>query len=179
MSVLLTRHVPRPSRAEVQDFYHRHRPLYFLPEAVHAAHIVRNVNSEAEEMDAREALRQAEAELARGKAFAQVADRFSDCKGVGGSVGWVVRGQMVPEFEEVVFALEVGRCSHLFRTVFGLHLATVLNKRPDGYRPFEDVRPEIAARLLAERREHVLQQAVAAMEGASEIRFGEEDEPNA
>lgn len=40
MSALLTRHVPRPSRADCEVFYKFNRQLYFQPEAVHAAHVV-------------------------------------------------------------------------------------------------------------------------------------------
>ena len=171
MSAGLTRHVPRPGRAEVEEFYRRNRNLYLQPEAVQAAHIVRNIQQDKEEAEAMRHLEQAEAELARGKAFAQVADRYSDCKGVGGSVGWIARGQMVPAFEDVVFGLKPGQRSTIFKTVFGLHIATVLKKRAEGFQPFEDVRPEIAMRMYAERRESVVQQAVAAMERASQIHF--------
>ena len=174
ISTVLTRHVQRPSRVESEEFYRRNRHRYYLPAAVQAAHIVRNVESASKEAEAQEILSQAEAELVQGKAFGRVADRYSDCKGVGGSVGWVARGQMVPEFEEVVFALDVGRLSSIFRTIFGLHIATVLKKRAEGYKVFEEVKGEIALGLFAERREHVLAQALAAMERASEIRFMEE-----
>ena len=171
ISAVLTRHVQRPSRTETEDFYRRNRNSYFLPEAVYAAHVVRNVTYAAEEPEALEHLEQAEAELARGRSFAKVADHYSDCKGAGGLLGWISPGQMVPEFEEVVFALRPGARSGIFRTIFGLHIATTLRKRAQGFRPFEEVRSEIASGLLAERRQSVLAQAVAAMERASEIRL--------
>jgi peptidyl-prolyl cis-trans isomerase C len=174
MSALLTRHVQRPGRVDAEEVYRRNRHVYFQPEAVHAAHIVRNIVSAEEEAEAEQTLKQAEAELARGKAFAQVADRYSDCKGVGGSIGWVAHGQMVPAFEEVVFALKPGQRSGIFRTVFGLHIATVLKRRAEGYRPFDEVKLEIASRLFAERRESAVVQAVAAMERASQIHFTQE-----
>jgi peptidyl-prolyl cis-trans isomerase C len=171
MIAVLTRHVQRPGRAETEEFYRRNRHIYFLPEAVHAAHIVRNIASPDEESAAEELLKQAEAELTRGKAFAQVADRYSDCKGVGGSIGWVAHGQMVPAFEEVVFGLKPRERSGIFRTVFGVHIAMVTKRRPEGYRPFDEVKLEIASRLFAERRESVVVQAVAAMERATQIHF--------
>ena len=174
MSAVLTRHVQRPGRSDAEEFYRRNRQLYFQPEAVHAAHIVRNISSSCEEAEAEELLKQAEAELASGKAFAAVADRYSDCKGVGGSIGWIARGQMVAEFEEVAFALQPGQRSGIVRTVFGLHIVTVLKKRAEGFQPFDEVRLVIASRLFAERRESVLAQAVAAMERASQIHYTRE-----
>ena len=174
ISADLTRHVPRPSRAQAEIFYRRNQHLYRLAEAVQAAHIVRNVTSSEELLAADVILREAEAELAKGKAFEQVANRYSDCKGVGGSVGWVVRGRMVPEFEDVVFGLLPGQRSGIFRTIFGLHIATSVRRRKEGVRPFDEVRLEIAKRLFAEHRQQALNAAVASLEAESDIRFTEE-----
>lgn len=174
VSAELTRHVSRPGRAEAEEFYRRNLRRYFLPEAVHAAHIVCNLASPADEPAARVVLEQAEYELSQGKIFSQVADRYSDCKGVGGSIGWVSRGQMVPGFENVVFSLQAGKRSGIFCTVFGLHIATVIKKRSAGYSLFEEVRLEIASQILAERRRSALAQTVATMEQASQIYFTEE-----
>ncbi len=172
----LTRHVPRPGRAEAEAFFQANKHLYRVAEAVQAAHIVRNVHTAEDERLAAEVLSQAEQELLRGTPFPRVADRYSDCKGVGGAVGWVSRGSMVQEFEDVVFALEPGRRSGVFRTVFGLHIATVTARRTAGMQAFDQVRQEISNRLFAERRSHTLAQAVARLEAESDIRFAAEEE---
>lgn len=174
ISAELTRHVPRPSRAQAEAHYRSHQSAFHLPEAVLAAHILRNVSSPGQMADAEAALQEAERELARGRAFDRVAERYSDCKGVGGSVGWVTRGSMVPEFEDVIFKLSPGRYSGIFRTVFGLHIAIVTRRRKEGIRPFEEVRFEIAKRLHAEQRQRVLNDTVARLEEQSEIRFTED-----
>lgn len=170
----LTRHVPRPARAAVADYYQQHRQRFFLPEAVDAAHIVRACFTQEENSAAESALLQAEAELRQGKPFPQVANRYSDCKGVGGAVGWVPRGTMVQEFEDVVFALEPGTRSGVFRSVFGLHIAMVKRRRSEGFRPLEEVRLQIAAELFAAARNDELNRQLAQMEANSEIRFVEE-----
>ena len=43
----------------------------------------------------------------------------------GGSLGMVERGEMVPEFESVVFKLKEGEVSDVFETPFGFHIAMV------------------------------------------------------
>ncbi len=158
----LSRHEPRPSRAEVEGYYLRHRAEFHLPERVKAAHIVCNIESPLEEAGARMRIEQAEAELERGTLFAKVAERYSDC---GGKIllGWVTRGTMVPEFEDVVFALPNGGRSGIFRTVFGLHIATVFEQKPAEFEPLEELRPVLARRMLEERRQRVVE---AATEGA-------------
>lgn len=167
----LARHVPRPGRAEVERYYSRNRQRYFLPEAVEAAHIFRAVAPYEDGSTAEAVLREAEEELGAGKPFAHVANRYSDCKGVGGSVGWVTRGATVQAFEDVVFTLEVGRRSSFFRTVFGWHIAIVTRRRKDGHTPLESVRLEIANEMLAVARESEVNRALAGIEAESDIRF--------
>ena len=89
ISADITRHVQRPGRDQCEQFYRRNATLYDIPEAARAAHIVCNIDSPADESRAAEVMQQAVARLATGAAFARVADLYSDCKGVGGSVGWV------------------------------------------------------------------------------------------
>lgn len=56
--------------------------------------------------------------------FAEAAASHSSCPSSeqGGSLGGFVRGQMVPEFENVAFALEPGAVSEVFETPYGFHI---------------------------------------------------------
>ena len=158
----LCRHEPRPSRVEVEHYYKRHRAEYFLSERVKAAHIICNIESPLDEEGASARIERAEQELVQGAVFAKVADRYSDCGGKA-ILGWVERGTMVPEFEEVVFGLRDGERSGIFRTVFGFHIATVFEWQPAGFTPLEELAPTLARRMFEERRSRVVE---AAMEEA-------------
>lgn len=63
-------------------------------------------------------------ELSEGGDFAALAQENSDCPSGarGGDLGNFGRGQMVPEFDEATFALEVGQTSGVVETDFGYHL---------------------------------------------------------
>jgi peptidyl-prolyl cis-trans isomerase C len=159
--MVLTKHVPRPGRAEVESFYRANQAQFYLPERVFAAHIIKNIYSADDVSPVQAVLLQAESELAMGKPFAQVADRYSDCRGGGGAIGWVARGEMVEEFDEVIFSLKTGGRSGIFRTVFGVHLATVLDRKDTGVQRLEEVRREIAHQLFEARRHAVIDAAVA------------------
>mmetsp|Transcript_30252 Transcript_30252/g.54784 ORF Transcript_30252/g.54784 Transcript_30252/m.54784 type:complete len:157 (+) Transcript_30252:82-552(+) len=64
-------------------------------------------------------------------AFSQAASRRSTCpsKSDGGSLGTFGRGQMVPEFDAVVFGEDVGVIHGPVDTQFGSHLILVTNRK--------------------------------------------------
>ena len=115
-------------------------------------------------------MQEAEAELNRGVAFEEVADRYSDCAGNGGGLGYFPRGEMVDEFDRVVFALAPNEQSGIFRTGFGFHIAKCYDKKPAGYRSFADVRQDIERMLLREKQERVLEQYVDGLKAQADIR---------
>lgn len=156
----LARHVPRPSRQDIENFYRSNLAMFQRSERVLVAHIVRNIESPTQEAQAREAIEAAKQELERGRQFARVAEQYSDCKGTGGSIGWIARGEMVPEFDEVVFALPLNKRSEIFRTLFGWHIALVTSKKPAGTESLESVRAELAKGLHEGRKERAVREAV-------------------
>ena len=71
-------------------------------------------------------------EIEGGKKFADVAKAHSKCPSgkQGGELGEFSRGQMVPEFDKVVFTAEVGKVHGPVKTQFGYHLIEI-TKRAD------------------------------------------------
>ena len=70
-------------------------------------------------------------QIKSGKAtFAQVAAEFSECPSGrdGGDLGEFSEGQMVPEFDKVVFNDEVGVVHGPVKTDFGYHLLEVTER---------------------------------------------------
>ena len=63
-----------------------------------------------------------------GESFADLAKAHSKCPSGqgGGSLGEFGKGDMVPEFDKVVFSdLPVGQCSEPVKTQFGYHVLVV------------------------------------------------------
>ncbi|HEU0120340.1 MAG TPA: peptidylprolyl isomerase [Bryobacteraceae bacterium] len=161
---------PKPKQKEITEFYKKNRAEFRTPPMVHASHIVKNVGEGGDEEAALAAIREAEAELKQGRPFAEVADQYSDCAGQGGSLGWFPMGEMVEEFEAVVFPMQAGQVSDVFRSVFGWHIATVHEKRPEGYRTLDDVKPQIEASLGRERQEKALEDYVDALRAKADVK---------
>jgi hypothetical protein len=155
----ITRHEMRPSRQEVERYYQQHREEFRQTERIEVAHIICNIERPEENEVAQAKMERAETELNAGRPFQKVAEQYSDC---GGKVplGWIARGVMVEEFDEVVFALKRHERSGIFRSRFGLHIATVLNMKPAGYEPLQEVKASIAKRMLEDRRQRTVRLAV-------------------
>lgn len=65
-----------------------------------------------------------------GAEFADMAKEHSQCpsKAQGGALGEFGPGQMVPEFDKVVFSAEVGKVHGPVKTQFGYHLIEVTSR---------------------------------------------------
>ncbi|MCP5109272.1 MAG: peptidylprolyl isomerase, partial [bacterium] len=100
----------------------------------------------------------------------ELADSISDCPGGGGDLGYFPRGDMVPEFDEVVFAMEPGQTSGIFRTVFGFHIARVYDRKPEGVRRLEEVRDQISASLLKKKQDRALENFLDRLRAKADIR---------
>jgi parvulin-like peptidyl-prolyl isomerase len=166
----ITDKVSPPRNKDITEYYRKHRNEFFAPEVVHAGHIIKNVGEGASEEEALAAIQQVEAELKQGGAFEELADRYSDCPGRGGDLGFFPRGQMVPEFEQVVFSLEPGQISPIFRSCFGYHIAKLYERRPEGVQPLEQIRGDIEAMLHTQKKQRALEQHIDRLRASASIQ---------
>ena len=63
--------------------------------------------------------------LREGRTFREVALEYSDegiVESTGGELGWVAPGQLIPTFEDVLFALGPGEISDVVETPYGYHV---------------------------------------------------------
>lgn len=151
LSSWMDEHADRLER-EYQANKHRYTDL---EEQVRARHILVQVGAEDDD-EAREAAREKAERLRQrvleGEDFAEVAQAESDDPGSGrkgGDLGWNPRGRMVPEFDEVQFALQPGEVSDVVESEFGYHVIRVDDVR-EGDVPKDDALREIAERLYRE-----------------------------
>ena len=161
-------HLGEPRHKDISEFYRKHRDQFLRGETIHAAHIVKNVDEKQDEAAARAGIDAALAELGSGD-FSEVADKHSDCPGRGGDLGWFPMGQMVDEFDNVVFRLEPGQMSGVFRTPFGFHIAKVIEKLPEGPLPLEEVKDRIAETLMQEKRQKFIEQYLDKLWAAAKV----------
>jgi peptidyl-prolyl cis-trans isomerase C len=148
--------VPEPTEDELERFHARNPQLFRVGERVHAAHILFEVRT----VELAEALRErAESVLEvcrrQPEHFAEAARTLSNCPSGarGGDLGWLARGESVPEFERVIFAkAPPGLWPRPVPTRFGWHLIRVLERDDGRALPFAAAREGVAAHVRARSR---------------------------
>jgi len=166
MKVAVTKDVTI-TEGEVKAYYDSHKGDYTEPEVRETRHILISPFAtaaggagtiEPTEGDWEAARAEAEkvrSEVQNGADFATEARKYSDDKATsdsGGELGNIVRGQMVPEFEEEVFSLKKGELSQPARTEYGYHLIQVTDIAPETQVPYDQVKEKIRSSLLAMRQ---------------------------
>lgn len=141
---------PAPSEQAMRKVYQENQADFQTPERVSCAHIVKHINGQTTEQLALEAITDAKQQLEQGVRFETLVERVSDCPENGGSLGYISRGEMVEEFDDIVFNLGTGEVSEVFRTRFGYHITTVYDRQTAQVQPFEAVQEEVKRRLQEE-----------------------------
>ena len=150
--------------ADAEAYYTEHRGEFERPQRLKASHVLVRVpptgGSEAENKSKakiEEAIRRAKT----GEDFGKIAKELSEDTATapqGGDLGFVGKGEMVPQFEEAVFALKKGEVSpQPVRTPFGYHAIKVVDVQDGGVQPFREIAARIKEKLATERSERAAQ----------------------
>ena len=118
-----------------------------------ARHILVRPTEVLAEAEVLRRLREIKQRVEQGAAkFEDMAKQYSSDANatVGGDLGWVYQGDTVPEFEQAMDALALGKISDPVRTPFGYHLIEVLERRTNDASP-DRVRQQ-ARQAIRERR---------------------------
>ncbi|MFA7306796.1 MAG: peptidylprolyl isomerase [Hyphomicrobium sp.] len=133
------------SDADARKIYDDQVKLLKPEEEVSARHILVETEEQAKALKEK---------LDKGADFAQLAKENSKDPGSkddGGNLGYFGHGQMVPQFEEVVFKLKKGEVSAPIKTQFGWHLVKLEDSRTKQPPAFEIVKDRIAQSLLLQK----------------------------
>ena len=150
-----------PTEAEMKAHFDEHSEEYTRLARVQAQHILVTFDSENEQ-ERKAALARIEEIRKRtrgGSDFADEAAAHSDCpsgKQTGGSLGWVSRGTMVPELDEVLFSMDVGEISEVVETGLGYHIVRKTGQEDNIAAEFEEVRDKIREFLRHARRGEII-----------------------
>jgi peptidyl-prolyl cis-trans isomerase D len=155
------------SDAELQKDYQESIDSFRTPERVRVRHILLKTQGKPKEeapklkAKAEDLLKQ----LKGGADFASLAKQNSEDVGSaekGGELGWIVKGQTVPNFEKAAFSLDSGALSGIIETEYGYHILQVEEKQAAHNQTFDEAKPQLLAQAKKQTASDNLSKAVEA-----------------
>ncbi len=146
------------SEEELQNRYAEQTRTLSSNEQRHAAHILISIDEKVKAADALKKVQGIEQRVKAGEDFAALAREFSQDPGsvaAGGDLGFAGRGQFVPEFETVLFALKPGQVSAPVKTQFGYHLIKLLETQQAEVPSFASMRADLEKEAKAAKAEEL------------------------
>ena len=125
--------------AEVKKFYNRipQDSLPFYSTEVTVGQIVKKPTvSPNEKEKVRKQMLEIKQRILDGESFGELAEEFSDDPGSaakGGNLGFMERGQLVPQYEAVALQMQPGEISDPVESEFGFHLIQLIERRGNRY----------------------------------------------
>jgi peptidyl-prolyl cis-trans isomerase D len=137
------------SDAQLRQMYSTSMDNFRMPERVKVRHILLMTQgkSDAEKKQALTKAQDLLKQLRGGADFADLAKKNSQDPGSaqnGGDLGFIVKGQTVPEFEKIAFSAKPKDVSDVVTTQYGYHILQVLEKEPARVKPFDEVKASLA-----------------------------------
>ncbi|MCE5253637.1 MAG: peptidylprolyl isomerase [Actinomycetia bacterium] len=183
----VTAAVSEPTDEEIAAYYEQNKDDYYIEETRTARHILiapdgeetnettsttgsnesSTTTTELTDADWADALATAEKVrdlLRAGGDWAQLAAEYSDDSGTadsGGELGVVEKGEMIQEFEDALFSLELNEISQPVKTAFGYHIIQVTTIDEARQETLEEVTEDIRSTLLSQKQKAAWTQWIA------------------
>ncbi len=162
---------------DIRDYYNTNPEKFEKEEIYHARLITLNVPADASESEKkrlRDSISSIYAEAKSGKNFEELARKYSQDPSAkdGGDLGAFKKGDMLPEFDNVLAKIKPGEISEPFATQSGLHIVKLESRSHGELQPFDKVKGDIADLLFKKKSEERFNQWLADLRknAAVEIR---------
>ncbi|MES1954201.1 peptidylprolyl isomerase [Salinisphaera hydrothermalis] len=167
--------VPESSDDDCRRYFEANRERFVTPVRVDMAHIL--LAAAPDDPEARVTAReQADDLIARIQtepdSFAALARTHSRCPSAsaGGALGWIGRGQTVPELENVALRLDIGLAKKPVETRYGYHIVRVDDRRGGAPLAYDDVAAMIADYLTESSWRRAVSQYIRVLASEAELR---------
>lgn len=139
--------------SEISDYYAKHAGEFKTPQAVHLKNIMIRFEEGNDESSVKQETDDIYLLIKEGRDFSDLARRYSQGPRAqeGGDLGFVEKGQMRKEFDDVVFNLKVGDVCTPMKTEAGYYIFKV-EENKEGYVPsLEEIRDDIENLIFQEK----------------------------
>lgn len=164
------------SNEEIGAYYLKHREDYEGKETVRIRQILLPL-PKAEDRAEKEKIR-ADAEaihrlLLKGESFESLSAKYSQgaAAAAGGDIGYIEKGMILHEVEEVAFSLSLDQISGVIESPVGFHIIKVIDRRGAGIKNIESVREEIREKIDQEKIEKKFDEWLDALRMRSHVEI--------
>jgi len=155
---------------EVKEYYQKNKEDFKIKAQARAKHIIfRTSENETKNKEKRAQAKDVLRRLKEGEDFEKLARKYSEgpTKAKGGDLGYFTRGEMVKEFDQIVFEdLDIGDISGVVESRFGYHIIKLIDKNEMHYAGYtndesvyksieEKVKKQKAITILKENKEQI------------------------
>jgi len=114
--------------------------------------------------------------LDQGEDFTALARKVSldhSTRYKGGDLGFIKKGQTMPQFEKVLLALKVEETSLPVTTPFGYHIIKLVERTPGAALSFDEAKEQVREELLNEKRRKRYEEFVASLRAKAKLRVAD------
>lgn len=146
------------SDEEIGEYYRKNRDDYEGKDTIRIKQILLPLPKEGGPA-AKEKLRADAAaiheRLLTGEPFDLLSEKYSQgpAAAAGGDIGYIEKGVIIHEVEEVAFSLPLNQISGIIESPVGFHIIQVIDRRGGGIKSIESVREEIRDKIDQEKME--------------------------
>lgn len=164
------------SDEEIGAYYRKHREDYEGKETVRIRQILLPLPKEDDPAEKAKIRADAEAihkSLLSGEPFELLSARYSQgsAAAAGGDIGYIEKGMILHEVEEVAFSLPLNQISGVIESPVGFHLIQVIDRRGGGIKSIESVREEIREKIDQGKMEKKFDEWMGALRAKSHIEI--------
>ncbi|MCM8790398.1 MAG: peptidylprolyl isomerase [Candidatus Omnitrophica bacterium] len=158
---------------DVSSYYEKHASEFTQPEEVKVRNILIKTGPDTDEQKVLERVKEIDTRLKEGGDFAELAKLYSQGPGAsdGGLMGFVRRGDLMPDLEDVVFSLKQGEISGVIRSSIGYHFFKVEEKHEQKTLSLAEARKMIEDAIFLERAKEKMKGWVEGLKRSAYIAF--------
>ena len=143
-------------QAELEAAYNKLLESFKVPERVQFSQILFKTigKTDAEMAEIRKKAADVDAQAKKGAKFDELVKKYSEdpsTKDKGGDMGWIVRGQAMPELEKAAFGTPKGEVSDVITTQIGIYVIKVTDKEQAHTKTLAEVMPTIQGLLSKQK----------------------------
>ncbi len=162
----------------LREYFQKNMNKFIMPERFQTRHILISVFPGAMAAGWEEGLSKAEQtckRIAGGTGFAMLARELSadsTSRENGGDIGWIHKGQLLPQLEEALHSMRIGEISKPVRSIYGFHILKLEGKQKEKQLTFDEInQAELKKRITKQKIEKRRQEFLGQLKSQAQIRI--------